>query len=44
VILLTADPTRDISNLRELAMTILDGQIVVDNRQATMRPRREVSP
>ena len=36
LIVLTADPTRDISNVRELAMTILDGRIVVDNRHATI--------
>ena len=39
LIVLTADPTRDISNVRELAMTIFDGRIVVDNRHATMRHR-----
>jgi imidazolonepropionase-like amidohydrolase len=33
LILLTADPTDDIGNLRKLAVTILDGEIVVDNRQ-----------
>jgi imidazolonepropionase-like amidohydrolase len=33
VIVLTADPTQDITNLRALAMTILGGEIVVDNRQ-----------
>lgn len=32
LILLTGDPTRDISNLRELSMTILNGRIVVDKR------------
>ncbi|GAA4828095.1 amidohydrolase family protein [Saccharopolyspora rosea] len=30
LIVLTADPTQDISNLRELSMTILNGEIVVD--------------
>lgn len=35
LVVLTADPTRDIGNLRNLAMTILDGEIVVDNRQGT---------
>ncbi|MFD6161947.1 amidohydrolase family protein [Nocardia sp. NPDC060256] len=38
LIVLTADPTRDISNLRELSMTILNGEIVVDNRPS--HPRR----
>ncbi|CAN3131234.1 amidohydrolase family protein [Mycobacterium sp. smrl_JER01] len=42
LIVLTADPTRDIVNLRELAVTILDGQIVVDKREATNRPERGV--
>ena len=32
LILLTADPTRDISNIRTLSMTVLDGAIVVDRR------------
>ncbi|WP_375488630.1 amidohydrolase family protein [uncultured Mycobacterium sp.] len=32
LIVLTADPTQDISNLRELSMTILNGEIVVDKR------------
>jgi imidazolonepropionase-like amidohydrolase len=32
LIVLTADPTRDIGHLRELALTILNGQIVVDKR------------
>jgi imidazolonepropionase-like amidohydrolase len=32
LILLTADPTQDISNLRKLSMTILNGEIVVDKR------------
>ncbi|MFL4909929.1 amidohydrolase family protein [Streptomyces sp. MMS24-I2-30] len=32
LIVLTADPTQDISNLRELSMTILNGRIVVDKR------------
>jgi len=33
LIMLTADPTQDISNLRELSMTILNGEIVVDKRR-----------
>ncbi len=33
LIVLAADPTEDIGNLRQLTMTILDGRIVVDNRQ-----------
>jgi imidazolonepropionase-like amidohydrolase len=33
LIVLTADPTQDITNIRKLAMTILGGQIVVDNRR-----------
>jgi imidazolonepropionase-like amidohydrolase len=41
LIVLTADPTQDVSNLRKLAMTILDGTIVVDNRQATTGRRQE---
>ncbi len=32
LIVLTADPTQDISNLRKLSMTILNGEIVVDKR------------
>ena len=32
LIVLTADPTQDISNLRKLAMTILNGEVVVDKR------------
>lgn len=32
LILLAGDPTQDISNLRKLAMTILNGEIVVDKR------------
>ena len=32
LIMLTADPTRDIANLRTLAMTVLGGEIVVDHR------------
>jgi imidazolonepropionase-like amidohydrolase len=32
LIVLTADPTQDISNLRHLSMTILNGEIVVDKR------------
>ncbi|MDP9608740.1 amidohydrolase family protein [Streptomyces demainii] len=32
LIVLTADPTQDISNLRALGMTILNGEIVVDKR------------
>jgi imidazolonepropionase-like amidohydrolase len=32
LIVLRADPTEDIGNLRELAMTILDGEIVIDER------------
>ncbi|MER7988017.1 amidohydrolase family protein [Streptomyces noursei] len=32
LLVLTADPTEDISNLRELSMTILNGEIVVDKR------------
>lgn len=32
LIVLTADPTQDISNLRKLSLTILDGKIVVDRR------------
>lgn len=32
LIVLTADPTQDISSLRELSMTILNGEIVVDKR------------
>lgn len=32
LILLTADPTADISNLRKLGMAVLNGEIVVDNR------------
>jgi hypothetical protein len=39
---LTADPTQDISNLRKLAMTILNGEIVVENRQAVTAPPRGV--
>lgn len=31
LILLAADPTRNIGNLRELSMTILNGEVVVDN-------------
>jgi imidazolonepropionase-like amidohydrolase len=42
LILLTADPTQDISNLRKLAMTILNGEIVVENRQAVTAPPRGV--
>lgn len=34
LIVLTADPTRDIGNLRELGMTILNGEIVVDRSRA----------
>jgi hypothetical protein len=30
LIVLTADPTQDTSNLRKLSMTILNGEIVVD--------------
>ncbi|RDI50528.1 amidohydrolase family protein [Nocardia mexicana] len=33
LIMLTADPTRDIRNLRLLGMTMLDGDIVIDNRR-----------
>lgn len=44
LIVLTADPTRDIGNLRQLAMTILDGEIVVDNHRTTKRPGRGVQP
>lgn len=32
LIMLAADPTQDIGNLRELGMTILNGEIVVDRR------------
>jgi len=32
LIVLTADPTQDIANLRKLSMTILNGEIVVDKR------------
>ncbi|MGO8758065.1 MAG: amidohydrolase family protein [Terracidiphilus sp.] len=32
LIVLTADPAQDISNLRKLSMTILNGEIVVDKR------------
>jgi len=32
LIVLTDDPTQDISNLRKLSMTILNGEIVVDKR------------
>jgi len=32
LIVLAADPTRDIGNLRALRMTILNGEIVVDKR------------
>lgn len=32
LIVLSADPTQNISNLRKLALTILNGQIVVDKR------------
>ncbi|WP_352000141.1 amidohydrolase family protein (plasmid) [Sphingobium sp. SJ10-10] len=32
LIVLTADPTQDIGNLRKLSMTILNGEIVVDKR------------
>jgi imidazolonepropionase-like amidohydrolase len=32
LIVLTADPTQDISNLRKLSITILNGEIVVDKR------------
>jgi imidazolonepropionase-like amidohydrolase len=32
LIVLTADPTQDISNLRKLSMTVLNGEIVVDKR------------
>ncbi|WP_084532068.1 amidohydrolase family protein [Nocardia miyunensis] len=32
LIVLTADPTQDISNLRQLSMTILNGDIVIDKR------------
>ena len=40
MIVLAADPTQEISNLRELSMTILNGDIVVDNRRAmTATPR-----
>jgi imidazolonepropionase-like amidohydrolase len=35
LLVLTADPTQNISNLRKLAITILGGLIVVDNRQST---------
>jgi imidazolonepropionase-like amidohydrolase len=42
LIMLTADPTRDIGNLRSLAMTILNGEIVVDNRQAMAEDSRGV--
>jgi len=34
LIMLTADPTQDISNLRELAVTIVGGAIVIDNRRS----------
>jgi imidazolonepropionase-like amidohydrolase len=34
LIVLTDDPTRDVSNLRKLSATILGGEIVVDNRRA----------
>lgn len=40
LIVLTADPTRDIGNLRHLAMTILGGEIVVDNRPSAARTRQ----
>ncbi|MFC3996135.1 amidohydrolase family protein [Nocardiopsis sediminis] len=38
LIVLTADPTQDIGNLRELSATILNGEVVVDERGP--RPRR----
>jgi len=37
LIVLTADPTEDISNLRKLSMTILNGEIVVDKRRPLLR-------
>lgn len=42
LMVLTADPTRDIGNLRRLAMTILNGEIVVDNRQGATANSRGV--
>lgn len=38
LIVLTADPTQNISNLRKLSMTILNGEVVVDKSQP--HPRR----
>ncbi|GAA2671689.1 hypothetical protein GCM10009864_47530 [Streptomyces lunalinharesii] len=32
LLVLTADPTEDVGNLRELSMTVLNGKIVVDRR------------
>ena len=42
LIVLAADPTQEISNLRRLSMTILNGDIVVDNRRATTATPRGV--
>ncbi len=40
LILLSANPTQDVSSLRQLVMTILGGEIVVDNRATTIRTSR----
>jgi imidazolonepropionase-like amidohydrolase len=39
LIVLTADPTENISNIRELSMTVLNGKIVVDKRRPQRRGR-----
>lgn len=44
LLVLTADPTTDIGNIRRLAVTILGGEIVVDRREGTESASHKEQP